>query len=75
MKLAPYICILAGALPVISSALKPLVAYDVDYVGVAQRRHLDLKPFENLEERTSPINLGTYSLAKKFSKDFVLLQM
>jgi hypothetical protein len=75
MKLASYVCILAGGLHAISSALKPLVAYDANYVGVPERRDFDLELFENLEERISPINIGTYSLAKQFSKDFVLLQM
>ncbi|TVY93132.1 hypothetical protein LAWI1_G002920 [Lachnellula willkommii] len=57
-------CLLAAAIPVFSSALKPILAHDVKYVDVPERRHLDLSEFSHLEGRSK--NLGTYNLAKTF---------
>lgn len=54
------LCLLAGAIPVFSSALKPLVAHDVRHVNSLDRRHLDLGVLSNLERRD--LTLGTYSL-------------
>ncbi|TVY37639.1 hypothetical protein LOCC1_G007254 [Lachnellula occidentalis] len=57
-------CLLAAAIPVFSSALKPILAHDVRYVDVPERRHLDLNQFSHLEGRTT--NLGTYDLSQTF---------
>jgi hypothetical protein len=67
------LCLLAGVIPVFSSALKPLLAHDVRYVDVPERRHLDIGAFSNLEGRSN--TLGTYSLAKTFPANDVMIQV
>jgi hypothetical protein len=67
------LCLLAGAIPVFSAALKPLIAHDVRYVGEPERRHLDIGEFSNLEGRDT--NLGTFNLAKTFPANDVLIQV
>ena len=66
-------CLLAAAIPVFSSALKPILAHDVRYVDVPERRHLDLSEFSHLEGRSQ--NLGTYNLGKTFPANDVWINV
>lgn len=76
MNLFCITSLLAVAPAVLSAILAPpLVAYDVQYVDIPTKRHLELEVFENLEERIPTIHLGTYSLAKIFPKVDILVQM
>ena len=67
------LCLLAAAIPVFSSALKPILAHDVRYVDVPERRHLDISEFSHLEGRAK--NLGTYNLAKTFPANDVWINV
>ncbi|KAH8659364.1 hypothetical protein BGZ60DRAFT_531269 [Tricladium varicosporioides] len=75
MKFSPLLCLLAGALPVFSkpTALKPLVAYDIKYVDVPQKRHIPIDEFAYIEGRSK--NLGTFNLAKTFPAKDVLINV
>ncbi|RDL33736.1 uncharacterized protein BP5553_08104 [Venustampulla echinocandica] len=73
MKPLSWLCLLAGAAPVFSSVLKPLVAYDVKYVDVPEKRHIDIDHFSYIEGRNR--NLGTVSLAKTFPAKDVLFNV
>jgi hypothetical protein len=75
MKLGSLFCLLARALPVISSALQPDVTYGVNHIDALYPRQLDLEIYNIFEERLPTIHLGTYSLAKTFPADSVLLQV
>jgi hypothetical protein len=54
--------LLGRALPVMPSALGPLVAYESNLVALPILPRSDLEAFQPLEERLPTIHLGTFSL-------------
>jgi hypothetical protein len=63
MKLTLFWGLLLGrALPVMTSALRPLLAYESNLVAMPIARRTDLEFFQPLEERIPTIHLGTFSL-------------
>ena len=75
MKWGSFFCILARALPALSSALRPYAGHDVSYAAVRQPLQLDLEVYDGVERRLPTFHLGTFSLARQFPKNYVLLQM
>lgn len=75
MKLASLFCLLVRALPAISSAPQPVVIYDMNHIAALHPRQLDLEVYNALEERLPTIHIGTYSVAKTFPANYVLLQV
>lgn len=71
MHSTSFLCLLAGALPVFSAAVQPLVAHEVKYIEPAERRYLDLDSSNSLQQRTT--NLGTFSLAHSLPPNDIMI--
>jgi hypothetical protein len=54
--------LLGRALPVMPSALRPLIAYESNLVALPISPRTDLEVFQPLEERLPTIHLGTFDL-------------
>jgi hypothetical protein len=67
--------VLARALPVISSALGPSVAYDTNVLGMPMVRSTDLEVYNAIEERIPTIHLGTFPLNRYLPKNDILFSM
>jgi len=65
--------LLAATIPNLSSALTPLVAHQVQNVGPAQRRHLDVSEFAYVKGRATEI--GNFDLSEEFEENKVLVNL
>jgi hypothetical protein len=72
---SPWSLSLATAIPVVSSAVGPLVAYDSNIVGLSVVHNAEFEVLQALEERIPTIDLGTYPLSISLPKNDRLFTM
>jgi hypothetical protein len=73
MKVTLLLGLLAAVIPVLSVSISPLVAHDVQYVDVTERRHLNIVEFAYVKGRATEI--GTFDLSQTFPANKVLVQL
>lgn len=73
MRVSTLFCLVAGVIPVLSSAIKPYVAREVKYVDVPQPRHIDIydESIAYIEGRS--LHLGQFNLAQTIPPGKVLV--